>query len=342
MRTDLFDYELPASLIAQHAIEPRHDARLLVASNLSEVPFHRLATILEPGDLLVVNRTKVRAARLIGRRVPTGGKAEILLTKRVDPRYSDEGRWEALLRPAKKLGVGAVIECGAITAEVLSDPVEGVATVTLTTGGDIEEAIADAGELPLPPYFHGSLDSPERYQTMFAKTVGSSAAPTASLHFTQQVVDDLVARGVEFAEVELLIGLDTFRPMTDGRVEDHRIHSERVIVGRDVVDAVERVRETGGRVVAVGTTVVRSLESAATSDGRIGTFEDETDLFIKPGYRFGVVDALITNFHAPRTSLIVMIAAVLNDRWRTVYDHALKEGFRFLSFGDAMFIEVVR
>lgn len=337
MRTDLFDYDLPASQIAQAAIEPRHDARLLIASTLTEIPFHQLSTLLEPGDLLVVNRTKVRAARLIGRRMPDGGSAEILLTKRVDP-----VRWEALVRPGKKLRVGSIVECGAITATVLSDPIEGVATVTLTTSGDIEEAIAEAGEIPLPPYFHGSLASPDRYQTIFATAVGSSAAPTASLHFTDQVVKDLVARGVEFAEVELQIGLDTFRPMRGRAVGDHEIHAERVIVGQDAVEAVQQAREVGGKVIGVGTTVMRSLESAAIGDGRVEIFEGETDLFITPGYRFGVVDAMITNFHAPRTTLIVMIAAILGDRWRSVYDHALHQGFRFLSFGDAMYIEVPR
>ncbi len=335
MQTDQFDYVLPDAQIAQGAIEPRHDARLLVASALTEMPFHQLPTLLDTGDLLVVNRTKVRAARLIGERVPTGGRAELLLTRRVDPE-----RWQALLRPAKRLNVGSIVHCANITAEVLTDPVEGVATVRLSTDGDIEEAIAEVGEIPLPPYFHGTLPSPERYQTMFATTVGSAASPTASLHFTDQVVDDLEEHGIRFAEVELQIGLDTFRPMREGAIDDHKMHSELVIVDQNVVNAVEETRQSGGRVVAVGTTVVRSLESAASGRGRIDTFSGETDLFITPGYRFGVVDAVITNFHAPRTTLIVMISAMLGDHWRTVYEHAVREGFRFLSFGDAMYIEV--
>ncbi len=332
-----FDYMLPRGAIAQFAIEPRHDARVLVTSNLTEIPFNEIATLLRAGDLLVVNRTKVRAARLVGSRMPTGGRTEVLLTKRVDP-Y----RWEALIRPAKKVRIGTIIECGAINVELISNPIEGVATVNLTSTGDIEDAIAQAGEVPLPPYFHGSLDSPERYQTMFATRIGSSAAPTAALHFTDEVVERLRHKGVRIAEVELEVGLDTFRPMGGGLVEDHAIHSERAIVGEAAVAAVDRTRSDGGSVIAVGTTVVRTLESAATGEGSIGTFDAETDLFITPGYDFSVVDAVLTNFHAPRTTLIVMIAAMLGDRWRGVYEHALETGFRFLSFGDAMYIEVDR
>ncbi|RLE14847.1 MAG: tRNA preQ1(34) S-adenosylmethionine ribosyltransferase-isomerase QueA [Actinobacteria bacterium] len=330
-----FDYELPGAAIAQSAIEPRHDSRLLLASGLTEIPFHQMASLFRAGDLLVVNRTKVRAARLIGSRVPTGGRSELLLTKRIDPH-----RWEALVRPAKRMTKGTIIDCEDITVELLSDPVEGVATLGLTSTRDIEDAIARVGEIPLPPYFHGSLDSPDRYQTLFATRIGSSAAPTAALHFTDDVVSGLADKGVRIAEVELEVGLDTFRPMGDGLVEDHLIHSERVVVDASAVAAVDRVRATGGRVIAVGTTVVRTLETAATGDGRIRPLEGETDLFITPGYRFSVVDGVLTNFHAPRTTLIVMIAAMLGDRWREVYDHALEERFRFLSFGDAMYIEI--
>jgi S-adenosylmethionine:tRNA ribosyltransferase-isomerase len=237
---------------------------------------------------------------------------------------------------------GTIIECGTITAEVLSDQVDGVATVTLVADGDIEAELARVGEIPLPPYFHGKLDSPDRYQTLFAKTVGSSAAPTAALHFTDEVVRELVAGGIGIAEVELEVGLDTFRPMGYGSIDDHVIHRERIVVAEPVVDAVDRTREIGGRVIAVGTTVVRTLESAASGNGRISCVDEETDLFIKPGYEFGVVDAMFTNFHAPGTTLIVMIAAMLGDRWRAAYDHAVQSDFRFLSFGDAMFIENLR
>jgi len=337
MRTDEFDYELPFGLIAQEAIEPRHDARVLIASDLSDIRFSAIETLLEPGDLLVVNRTKVRAARLIGARQPTGGKSEILLTKQIDPI-----RWQALVKPAKRLGMGTIVHCGSITVEILSEPVNGVATVALMSDHDLESAIASVGVVPLPPYFHGELNTSDRYQTMFATTVGSSAAPTAALHFTDRVIDRLADRRVSIAQVELQVGLDTFRPMGDGRVEDHVIHSERAIVDELTVAAVDRARETGGRVIAVGTTVVRTLESAATSNGRIRTFDSDTELFITPGYEFSVVDGMFTNFHAPRTTLIVMIAAMLGERWREVYQHAIDSGFRFLSFGDAMYIEIAR
>ena len=337
VRTDSFDYVLPPSAIAQAAIEPRHDSRLLITSSLREIPFHGLPTLLDAGDLLVVNRTRVRAARLIGDREPSGGKTELLLTKRVDA-----DRWEALVRPAKKVRAGTLVRCGSITAELMTDPSNSVVTVTLTSETEIEAAIADAGEIPLPPYFHGSLASPERYQTMFASAVGSSAAPTAALHFTDRVIADLTAKGVVIAEVELQIGLDTFRPMREGTVDDHVIHREKIIVGEETVDALGTARDAGRRVLAVGTTVVRALESASAGAGRIASFEGETDLFITPDYRFRVVDAVLTNFHAPRTTLIVMIAAMLGDRWRTVYEHALRDGFRFLSFGDAMYIDIAR
>jgi S-adenosylmethionine:tRNA ribosyltransferase-isomerase len=214
--------------------------------------------------------------------------------------------------------------------------------VSLTSGADIETAIETFGVVPLPPYFHGALETPDRYQTLFATSVGSSAAPTAALHFTSGVVGALRDRGVSIAEVELEVGLDTFRPMGEGRVEDHVIHTERSIVDEVAVAAVGQARDSGGRVIAVGTTVVRTLESAASGHGRVETFNGDTALFIKPGYEFLIVDAMFTNFHAPRTTLIVMIAAMLGERWRDVYRHAVDSGFRFLSFGDSMYIEIAR
>lgn len=337
MQTEEFEYDLPPESIAQAAIEPRHDSRVLVASDLTEIRFIDIGTLLTSSDLLVVNTTKVRAARLLGTRRPTGGRSEILLTKRVD-----SVRWQALLRPAKKLSRGTIVDCGAVTVEILSDQIDGVATVALRSEIDVEAAIASIGEVPLPPYFHGTLETPDRYQTVFARTVGSSAAPTAALHFSDHVISSLDDMGVAVADIELQVGLDTFRPMGDGRVEDHAIHTEKVIVDNATVAAVNRTREQGGRVIAVGTTVVRALESAASREGRIRTFEGATDLFIRPGYEFRVIDGMLTNFHAPRTTLIVMIAAMLGDRWRDVYEHAIDNGFRFLSFGDSMYIEITR
>ena len=335
MRIDDFDYHLPTASIAQTAIEPRDDARVLVASDLSELRFRDIADLLQPNDLLVVNRTKVRSARLVGRRKPTGGRTEVLLTRRIDTQ-----RWQALVRPSKKVKVGSIVECEGLDVEILSNLVNGVATVSLTCDGDVESVIEAVGTVPLPPYYHGELDTSDRYQTMFAKTIGSSAAPTAALHFTDGVIGSLTRTGVHIAEVDLEVGLDTFRPMGEGLVKDHVIHSERVVVDTTTVAAVDQARATGGRVIAVGTTVVRSLETAAVGDGRIRAFDADTDLFIAPGYEFEVVDAIFTNFHAPRTTLIVMMAAALGERWRDVYHHALVNDYRFLSFGDAMYIEI--
>lgn len=337
MHTADFEYELPPGSIAQEAIHPRHDSRVLVASNLSELPFHSIGRLLRPDDLLVVNRTRVRAARLTGTRRPTGGRAELLLTKRLD-----EDRWQALVRPAKKMPPGTIVDCGPISAEIVTEQHMGVVTVVLAADSDIETALATSGTIPLPPYFHGRLDTPERYQTLFAKKVGSAAAPTAALHFTEELIEDLREQGVNLAEVELEVGLDTFRPMEEGPIDGHVMHRERIVIDQDAKDAIDLTRSVGGRVIAVGTTVVRTLESAAIGDGRIEMTSAETDLFIRPGYAFRVVDGVFTNFHAPGTTLIVMIAAMLGKRWCEVYEHAVRSGFRFLSFGDSMFIEDLR
>lgn len=338
MRVSDFDYVLPASSIAQEAIEPRDSSRLLDTVTMRDLVFTDFPSLCRPGDLLVVNNTRVRAARLVGAR-DTGGRTEVLLTRRID-----HERWQALLRPAKKLGTGSVVTVGALTATLLSDPIEGIATVEIVAegSGDVEEAIAVAGQVPLPPYFHGDLPNPDRYQTMFADRIGSAAAPTAALHFTERVVEALSARDVGIAAVDLEVGLDTFRPMGEGDVADHVIHTERVSVPRDTVDAVARARANGGRVIAVGTTVVRSLETAVTEDGLIQPYRGDSDLFISPGYSMRAVDAVLTNFHAPRTTLLVLISAILGDRWRDVYQHAIDAGYRFLSFGDSMFTVVER
>ncbi len=337
MHTDEFHYDLPASSIAQSAIEPRHDARLLEVKGLVDRTFTDFPNMLRAGDLVMVNRTKVRSARLVGRRKPSGGKTEILLTQRVDGE-----RWRALVRPANKLRSGAQVECGGVLVTLLTNPDLGVATVALSAPQDLEDAIEEAGDVPLPPYFKGTLKDAGRYQTIFAQTLGSSAAPTAGLHFTDVVVDALCERDIEIASIELEVGLDTFRPMADGRVVDHRIHSERIVVPRAAVEAVASTRRRDGRVIAVGTTVVRALESAAVGNGLITTYDGPTDLFIVPGYAPKVIDGLLTNFHAPRTTLLVLIAALIGDTWKQAYTCAVDRNYRFLSFGDAMYIEVNR
>jgi len=335
VETNLFDYDLPEARIAQSPVEPRDSSRLLRCEPLEDRIFWDLPALLRADDLLVVNRTRVRSARLRGHKVPSGGAVELLLLRRVD-----DTRWEALIRPARRVREGTTVDLGDLSSEILTTPDRGRVVLTLEArDGDVEAAIARCGEVPLPPYIHGVLADPERYQTVFAKNVGSAAAPTAALHFTSDLLDRLAETGVEIAEVELEVGLDTFRPIGTDRISDHRMHAEQWELPEATAAAVAETRGRGGRVVAVGTTVVRTLESASSGLGLVAAGRGDTDLFISPGYRMKVVDAVLTNFHAPRTTLIVMIAALLGDRWRELYQHALANGYRFLSFGDAMFIE---
>lgn len=334
MRTSDFEYELPAEAIAQSAIEPRDAARLLRIADMTDHRFADLPAMLRSGDLLVVNRTRVRHARLLGTRRETGGSAELLLLRPLAGKT-----WEALVRPARRMRPGVELEFGPIRARILGEPQAGRVEVDLEVTGDIEEIVAEHGTVPFPPYFHGSLDDPERYQTMFAEVIGSAAAPTAALHFTPALVERLRTGGVNFAAVELDVGLDTFRPMDAGPLTDHTIHSERYFVPEETVAAVVAARRRQGRVVAVGTTVMRTLETAADDGGAVAPGEGVSSLFITPGYRRRVVDALLTNFHAPGTTLIVLVAALLGPQWRHVYRVAIERGYRFLSFGDAMFIE---
>jgi S-adenosylmethionine:tRNA ribosyltransferase-isomerase len=328
-----FHYDLPDEAIAQTAVEPRDASRLLLTSTGEDHRFGDLPTLLRPGDLLVVNRTRVRAARVRGVK-ETGGAIEALLVRRLDPR-----RWEALLRPARRIRPGTRIRFDGADGEVLAGPERGVVTLAVDADDDTETWLERAGEIPLPPYFHGELDDPERYQTIFARAVGSAAAPTAALHFTDDLVNRLGTVGVELTEVELEVGLDTFRPMEDGPISRHRMHTERYLVPSDAAAAVASARLRRGRVIAVGTTVLRTLETAAAGEGLVAAGTGHSDLFITPGYRRRVADALLTNFHAPGTTLVVLIAALLGPRWRSLYATALERGFRFLSFGDAMLID---
>jgi S-adenosylmethionine:tRNA ribosyltransferase-isomerase len=337
VRVDDFDYELPVELVAQEAIEPRHDARLLVTATMEDRTVADLPALLRPGDLLVVNRTRVRAARLLGTRAETGGAIEALLLRRVD-----DHRWEVLLRPSRRIRPGVELRFDRITGEVLSVPEEGVAVVGLAAeGADVDDLLPEVGTVPLPPYFHGELPNPERYQTVFAKDIGSAAAPTAGLHFTRPLLDRLAAAGIALAEVALDVGLDTFRPMTVDLVAEHRIHRERYEVPDETAVAIADTRRSGGRVVAVGTTVVRTLETAAGASGSVSPGEGWSELFIVPGHRFSVVDAMLTNFHAPRTTLVALFAAAIGPAWRDVYRTAVERRYRFLSFGDAMLVDPV-
>lgn len=333
MRTADFHYDLPEDAIAQEAIEPRDSARLLDTRDLTDHRFSDLPDLLEPGDLLVVNRTRVIPVRLHGHREPTGGQVEVLLLRSLA-----DGEWEAMVRPARRLRAGSRIAFGEVVAVLVTDPSDGIVTLR-PEAGTLEQAMQQVGEVPLPPYFHGSLADAERYQTVYADLPGSAAAPTAGLHFTPSVLDALADRGIETTTVELRVGLDTFRPIAADTIADHTIHSEDIVVGPDAVAAVEAARQRGSRVVAVGTTVTRALESAATTDGRITERSGPTDLFITPGYEFKVVDVLITNFHVPASTLVVLVCAFMGEEWRQAYDTALDRGYRFLSFGDSMLAE---
>ena len=324
MDPEELEYALPPEAIAQAPIEPRDAARLLVDRGPAAAPEHRtvrdLPELLEPGDLLVVNDTRVRRCRLHLHK-PSGGAVEALL---LEPR--GDGEWEALVRPTRRVAVGTVLAdpSGAIRVTVGADLGEGRRVIAVE--GDLDAV----GAVPLPPYIHRPLADPERYQTVYARRSASAAAPTAGLHQTDDVLARCRDRGIGVAAVELVIGLDTFRPITADTVEDHPIHQESYAVPAATLDACRRARS----VVAVGTTVVRALEAAALT----GRLEGRTDLFIRRGHRFAVVDRLLTNFHVPRTTLLALVDAFVGERWRALYDVARGDGYRFLSFGDAMLL----
>jgi S-adenosylmethionine:tRNA ribosyltransferase-isomerase len=297
---------------------------------MSDHTFLELADLLDPGDLVVVNETRVRAARLNGRRADTGGAVEILILDNLG-----DGTWEALARPARRLRPGLTIEFHEMTGTIVEGPSTGKVRLQLDAN-DPEETIRQTGSIPLPPYFTGHLDDPDRYQTMFASSPGSAAAPTAGLHFTPEVVQRLEDRHIPIALVDLHVSLDTFRPMSTEEIEDHHMHSEWCAVPAETADAVAGTRQSGGKVVAIGTTVVRTLETMADGAGGVQPGERRTDLFLTPESEISVVDVLVTNFHLPGSTLLVLLAAFMGDRWREAYDTALNRGYRFLSFGDAM------
>jgi len=306
--------------------------------------FRDLPEILRPGDLLVRNETRVIAARLFGARAG-GGKAEVLLLRPADRERYDPGsvRWLALVRPGRKLRAGATVafgECATATVARVHDE-DGVRELVFDLHVPFETLLERAGRLPLPPYIHEeSAEAQARYQTVFARTPGSVAAPTASLHFTPEIFERLTARGVEVAELVLDVGLGTFRPMSGERLDDHVMHAESYALPEATVAAVERARREGRRVVAAGTTVVRALEGNIRKHGRLVAGSDATDLFISPGFPFAAVDAMITNFHLPQSTLLVLVSAFAGrERVLQAYAEAVREEYRFFSFGDAMFVE---
>ncbi|HEX9017989.1 MAG TPA: tRNA preQ1(34) S-adenosylmethionine ribosyltransferase-isomerase QueA [Anaerolineaceae bacterium] len=343
MKTIDFDYHLPEDRIAQTPVEPRHASRLLVLDRKKEVlehtTFWHVADYLRPGDLLVVNQTRVIPARVYARK-ETGGRVELLLLRR-----EDALTWEALVG-GKGLHPGRFVEVeGGPRAEVLADL--GGSRRRLRFDAPIEPVLSSVGQMPLPPYIHERLADPERYQTVYAREPGSAAAPTAGLHFTNELIERLKASGVGFAEVTLHVGLDTFAPVTEEDPQEHKIHTEWCELPPETAQAINVTRAAGGRIVAVGTTSVRTLESAARAAERsaavagqvVVPFSGPTDLFILPGYTFRVVDVMITNFHLPRSTLIMLVSAFAGrERVLSTYRTAVEMNYRFYSFGDAMLI----
>jgi S-adenosylmethionine:tRNA ribosyltransferase-isomerase len=344
VRTDDFDYDLPTSLIAQSPAEPRDSCRLLVLDRASGSVGHRtfreIGEYLQRGDLLVVNETRVLPARLHGVKEDTGAAVEVLLLRE---RGADT--WECLVKPGRKLRPGARIAFGGgqatgLVADVLEESGARLIQFSVPAPDRFTDVLHRLGEMPLPPYITKPLQDPELYQTVFGTDERSAAAPTAGLHFTTDLLDALVKSGVHLARVELDVGLDTFRPVTEDDPAMHHIHTEHYRVPQWTVDAVRECKDRGGKVVAIGTTSVRALESAFDEEqGRLVAKEGPTSLFILPGYRFKVVDAMVTNFHVPRSTLMMMVSAfATREMIMAAYEEAIGERYRFLSFGDAMLI----
>ena len=335
-----YAYDLPKELIAQDPLEDRSSSRLLLMDRRTGVfkddHFYRIGEYLRSGDVLVVNDTKVIPARLMGEREGTGAVIEVLLLKR-----RENDIWETLVRPGKKARPGTRILFGGglLKGEVLDVVEEGNRLIQFSYEGIFEEVLDSLGEMPLPPYITHKLAERERYNTVYAKYEGSAAAPTAGLHFTESLMKDLKGQGVEIAPVTLHVGLGTFRPVKEDNILNHHMHTEWYQITEETADTVNRAKAEGRRVIAVGTTSCRTLEAAARDNGRIVPGSAETDIFIYPGYDFRIIDGLITNFHLPESTLMMLVSAFAGrDHIMNAYRHAVEERYRFFSFGDAMFL----
>ena len=336
-----YDYDLPEELIAQDPLEDRSSSRLMVLDRQTGDVEHRHFTdileYLHPGDCLVINNTKVIPARLFGVKEDTQAKIEVLLLKR-----KENDIWETLVKPGKKAkqGTKLVFGDGLLTAEVVDVVEEGNRLIQFHYDGIFEEILDQLGQMPLPPYITHQLKDKNRYQTVYAKYDGSAAAPTAGLHFTKELLQKVKDMGVDIAEVTLHVGLGTFRPVKVENVLDHHMHSEFYMVSQEAADKINRAKESGHRVIAVGTTSTRTLEAAADENGRLHETSGWTEIFIYPGYQFKVIDALITNFHLPQSTLVMLVSALAGrEHVLHAYEIAVKEKYRFFSFGDAMLIK---
>ncbi len=340
MKRQDFYYELPEELIAQDPLEDRQSSRLLVLDKesgaISHHIFREITDYLKEGDCLVINDTKVIPARLIGSREGTNAKIEILLLKR-----KENNVWETLVKPGKKAKVGTRISFGEglLTGEVIDIVEEGNRLIRFTYEGIFEEILDQLGQMPLPPYITHQLEDKNRYQTVYAVNTGSAAAPTAGLHFTPELLKKIEEKGVAIARVTLHVGLGTFRPVKVDEITDHHMHSEFFRIDEEAAEKINHAKDTGNRVVCVGTTSCRTIESAADEKGRLKACSGWTEIFIYPGYRFKVLDCLITNFHLPESTLIMLVSALAGrENVLRAYEEAVKEGYRFFSFGDAMYI----
>ena len=349
-----YHYELPTALIAQNPVIPRDSAKLLVVNqqHYQHQNFYNLSDLLQPNDLLVLNNTRVIPARLFGRK-RTGGAAEVLL---IEPRVDDasketEGqRWLALVKPGRRLQPGSLVVFGELDNPVMHARIEARddstngRIVRLQAQGEyvnqsIEDLIEQLGQVPLPPYITESKSLPEQYQTVFAERRGAIAAPTAGLHFTERLLAELSDKGVQTSEITLHVGIGTFRPVEVSNIETHKMHEERIEVPLETVEKIRQTKARGGRVIAVGTTSTRALEGAAATCGELQPFNGRTNIFIYPGYQWKVIDGLITNFHLPESSLLMMVSALIGrERLMSIYEDAIAQKYRFYSFGDAMLI----
>ncbi len=339
LRTSDYYFDLPQELIAQDPLPDRDEARLLVMNkntgNIKHMVFKNIIEFLKPGDCLVLNDTKVIPARLLGTKKDTGAAVEILLLKR-----KENDIWETLVRPGKKLRPGAEVTFGdgCLTAKILDIVEEGNRLVRFYYEGIFEEVLDRLGEMPLPPYITHKLQDKNMYQTVYAKYEGSAAAPTAGLHFTNELLEEIKNRGIDLAYVTLHVGLGTFRPVKVDNVLEHHMHTEWYQVNEEAAARINKAKESGHRVICVGTTSCRTIESAASEEGHMSPGADNTSIFIYPGYKFKVTDCLITNFHLPESTLVMLVSALAGrEHVLNAYDEAIKERYRFFSFGDACF-----
>jgi len=340
MKVEDFDFYLPEEQIAQEPIKTRDLSKLMVLNKKTGEVEHKIfrdiVELLNPGDCLVLNDTRVLPARLLGQKEGTGAKIEVLLLKRVD-----KNRWEVLVKPGKraKEGTTIVFGSGELKAKVISHTEEGGRIIEFQYEGIFEEILDRLGEMPLPPYIKKRLDDKERYQTVYSKHEGSAAAPTAGLHFTDELLEKIRQKGVNIAYITLHVGLGTFRPVKVEDVEKHHMHSEYYVIDEENAKIINEAKKRGNRIITVGTTSTRTLETAANEDGLIEAKSGWTDIFIYPGYKFKIVDCLITNFHLPKSTLIMLVSALAGrENILNAYKIAVEEKYRFFSFGDAMFI----